>query len=202
MTISTPTNLAELRQVMRSTEQTTGMSVLEHGLQVARHFEDLRKHVLVGTPLQYEWNLPEWAYDAVLWDKLFPLPTVRRYQVYHDAGKPFCLTLDEDGRSHFPDHANVTAKLWRELTGEHDVANLMAMDMDIHLLKGDGVTAFAQRPEAATLLLTGLTEVHANAAMFGGIDSTSFKIKHKHLKRRGNAIVRELSKLSTIGEAA
>ena len=69
----------------------------------------------------------------------------------------------------------------------------MGMDMDIHLLKGDGVPEFAIRPEAATLLLTGLAEVHANAAMFGGIESTSFKMKFKHLKRRGNAISRHLT---------
>jgi hypothetical protein len=202
MTISTPTTLSGLRQVMRSTEQTPGMSVLEHGLQVARYFEDLRKHVLTGTPLKYEWKLPEWVYDTALWEALITLQTVRRYQIYHDAGKPFCREVDELGRAHFPDHARVTGALWESMTAEHTVANLMAMDMDVHLLKGEGVPSFAARPEAATLLLTGLAEVHANASMFGGIDSTSFKIKHKHLKRRGNAIVRELSKLSTIGEAA
>ncbi len=97
------------------------------------------------------------------------------------------------GKQHFPNHAAVTSSLWLSLTGEQDVARLMGMDMDIHLLKGDGVPEFAIRPEAATLLLTGLAEVHANAAMFGGIESTSFKMKFKHLKRRGNAISRHLT---------
>ena len=64
------------------------------------------------------------------------------------------------------------------------------MDMDIHLLKAVGVEEFASRPEAATLLLTGLAEVHSNAAMFGGISSTSFKIKWKQIDRRGKAIFR------------
>jgi hypothetical protein len=62
--------------------------------------------------------------------------------------------------------------------------------MDIHLLKAEGLAAFCERPEAASLLLTGLCEVHANGSMFGGIDSTSFKMKWKHIDRRGKQIAR------------
>jgi len=62
------------------------------------------------------------------------------------------------------------------------------MDMDIHLLKDVGVNDFAQKEEAATLLLTGLAEIHSNAEMFGGIESTSFKIKWKQINKRGKKI--------------
>ena len=51
----------------------------------------------------------------------------------------------------------------------------MAMDMDVHTLKSEGIEEFAQRPEAASLLLTGLCEIHSNAQMFGGMESTGFK---------------------------
>jgi len=64
------------------------------------------------------------------------------------------------------------------------------MDMDIHLLKADGIAEFAARPEAISLLLTGLAEIHANAAMFGGIESTSFKIKFKQISKRGKQIIK------------
>jgi hypothetical protein len=64
------------------------------------------------------------------------------------------------------------------------------MDMDIHLLKDVDVLEFSKRPEAMTLLLTGLSEIHSNCAMFGGIESTSFKIKWKHINKRGNAILK------------
>lgn len=67
------------------------------------------------------------------------------------------------------------------------------MDMDIHLLKADGVPEFTARPQAAALLLTGLAEVHANAAMFGGIESTSFKIKWKQIDKRGRQIINTLN---------
>lgn len=52
---------------------------------------------------------------------------------------------------------------------------------------------FAGRPHAVALLLTGLAEVHANASMFGGIESTSFKIKWKNLDKRGRAIAKAVS---------
>jgi hypothetical protein len=66
------------------------------------------------------------------------------------------------------------------------------MDMDVHLLKAEDIPEFAGRPQAAALLLTALAEIHANAAMFGGTESTSFKIKLKHLERRGKQIAQIL----------
>lgn len=186
------TSVRALRHAMRTCEQTSGLSVLAHGIQVARYFRDLKQHVLYQRPLQYEWKLPEWAYSPTLWQSVLPAATVNRYQVYHDCGKPFCQTVDEAGRAHFPDHARVSAEIWQSL-GQPDIeAQLMAHDMEIHLLKDEGVEAFCHSPLAATLLLTGLAEIHANASMFGGIDSVSFKMKHKHLCRRGKAITARL----------
>lgn len=181
-------DLLSLRKLMRETDQMQNLSVLDHGLQVARYFEDLRLHVLYQKPLQYEWRLPEWALSPVLWQALPPLKTLRNYHIYHDCGKPLCKTIDDNGRPHFPDHANVSADTWLALTGCEDEATLMRRDMEVHLLKGNQVESFCEQPFAATLLLTGLSELHANAAMFGGTDSTSFKIKFKQLNRRGKAI--------------
>lgn len=60
--------------------------------------------------------------------------------------------------------------------------------MDVHLLKAVDIPEFKARPQAIALLLTGLAEIHANASMFGGLESTSFKIKWKHLDKRGRQI--------------
>jgi hypothetical protein len=37
--------------------------------------------------------------------------------------------------------------------------------------------------------MAGLAEVYANSQMFGGTESTGFKIKMKHLERRGKRLV-------------
>jgi hypothetical protein len=52
------------------------------------------------------------------------------------------------------------------------------------------MASLAALPEAASLYLTAVAEVHANAPMFGGFESTSFKSKMKHLDRRGKALLR------------
>lgn len=196
-----PHSTAALRTLMRQTEQTAGMSVLQHGVLVARYFDDLRVHVLEGAPLTFHWRLPAWATSPLLWQQLMPLPVIRQYQIYHDAGKPICRQQDEHGRFHFPHHAAISAALWLRMTGDPTVSRLMAMDMELHTMSAADVTAFAKEPEAATLLLTALSEIHANASMFGGIDSDSFKMKFKHLDRRGKALL-NLLQTQHQGEAA
>jgi hypothetical protein len=42
--------------------------------------------------------------------------------------------------------------------------------------------------DAITLLIAALAEVHSNASLFGGIESTSFKIKWKTIDKRGRQI--------------
>lgn len=179
---------------MRSCKQMEGLSVLEHGESVARHYADLHAHLTQGAPLELEWRLPDWLESIgarrEIIRRLLPLETAQTYQVYHDCGKPYCLTFDDEGRRHFPNHAEVSYQTWRGIGGGEQVARLMRMDMDAHLLKGAGVPEFAARPESATLLLTALAEIHSNAVMFGGINSTSFKIKWKQLNRRGKAILK------------
>jgi hypothetical protein len=178
---------------MRNCEQMVGLSVLDHGLMVADYFNDLKMHVLHGAELRHQWRLPEWISDPRLWSRLPSPEILGNYHTFHDCGKPFCLVVDEDGRRHFPDHAAVSRQTWLSLEECPEVAELIGMDMDVHLLKDEGVAEFAKRPQAAALLLTALSEVHANASMFGGIDSTSFKIKWKHVDKRGKAILRQLN---------
>jgi hypothetical protein len=40
--------------------------------------------------------------------------------------------------------------------------------------------------DLSSLLITSLAEIHANAELFGGVDSVSFKSKYKQIDRRGN----------------
>jgi hypothetical protein len=182
-------NLTSIKSAMDACEQTPGLSVFQHGILVRDHFLDLHRHLSTGSPLEKAWRLPDWIGPDLL-DHLLPIETLARYQIWHDCGKPFCLQIDEEGRRHFPDHARASHDTWLAAGGDEQTARLILMDMDIHLLKAEGIEEFAARPEAISLLLTGLSEIHANASMFGGIESTSFKIKWKQIDRRGAQIAK------------
>lgn len=115
-----------------------------------------------------------------------------QYALFHDCGKPLCRTVDEQGRQHFPNHADVSYQTWIAAGGSEDIGQLIKMDMDIHCLKADGIEEFSKRPQALYLLLSGLAEIHSNAQMFGGIDSVSFKIKWKQIDKRGSQICKKI----------
>lgn len=186
------TNLAQLRAEMQACEQTAGLSVLAHGEMVWERYSELLAHLREGKPLAGEWRLPDWTEDPRILPGLLDDQTMELYQTYHDCGKPRCLVVDEDGRRHFPDHAHVSRQTWLDIGGAPDVAELIGLDMEVHLLKDAGVAEFAQRPQAIALLLTALCEIHANASMFGGIESVSFKMKWKQIDKRGRAALRRI----------
>lgn len=181
--------MERIRAAMTTCLQTPTQTVLEHGISVWDHFQQLHDHLTSGNALPYWWRVPQWAYTPGLLDIVMPLDVVEEYILNHDCSKPIVLQVDEDGRRHFPGHAKASEQVWLAVGGNPVAARLMGMDMDAHLLKADGIAEFAGCPEAATLLLTALAEVHSNAAMFGGVDSDGFKIKAKHLEKRGRQVV-------------
>src|SRR5258706_5225089 len=155
---------------MSSCEQTKGMSVLQHGQLVSEYYRDIMGHLRNGSPLKYQWRVPEWVYanKELILDHVYDDSTMARYHVHHDCGKPNCKTIDEEGKQHFPDHANVSYQIWSKLFPDDTiVASLIKSDMDIHCLKGEQVNEFSKRKDAVSLILTGLSEIHANASMFG-----------------------------------
>jgi len=130
---------------------------------------------------------------------------LKYYTILHDCGKPYCIEIDDEGRRHFPNHADVSADVYSQLFDKSDfskeitsqdgtVSHLIRHDMDIHLLKSDGVEEFCKNPYHITLLLVGLSELHSNSNMFGGLDSTSFKIKWKSINQRGKQIFKIIKK--------
>jgi hypothetical protein len=183
----------ELIQAMRSCEQMKGLSVLEHGESVRDHLFDLINHLRNGDPLKYDWVLPEWIHDKSILSDLPEDETLNLYTVFHDCGKPFCLEIDSEGKRHFPNHAEISYQTFTQFFDNETAADLIRRDMEIHLLKSDGVEEFCKKPHATTLLLTGLAEIHANSKMFGGTDSTSFMIKWKSINQRGKQIIKTIS---------
>ena len=179
---------------MRECFQFESMSILDHGVSVRDWYQDL-KRVVLGLEPSRSWKLPSWILSPLIrrFIETADDEVMELYQIYHDCGKPLCRTVDQEGRQHFPDHAIVSSRRWMECSdrspGAFQVGNLMLMDMDVHTLKACDVEEFARRPQALALLLTGLCELHSNAQMFGGIDSTGFKIKFKNIERFGARIV-------------
>ena len=176
---------------MKACPQTESQSVLEHGFSVKNYTMDLLDHLELGSPLRYEWKLPEWIYeekDHIL-QNLVGRNTLKTYTIMHDCGKPLCLHLDEEGKRHFPNHAEVSHQTFARFYDDQVAAQLILHDMDIHTLKSEGVDGFSKSLYAITHLIVGLAEIHSNAKMFGGIDSTSFKIKHKCISKRGKQII-------------
>lgn len=186
--------MGKLIEAMIDCPQTKNMNVFEHGVLVHEYFLDLYENLKNDKSLEKQWRLPSWYEDnkEFLLNGLLDFKILKTYQLYHDCGKPFCRVVDEDGKQHFPNHAFVSADVWYQITQDKEVSELMRMDMDIHLLKADSVEDFSTRKEAISLLLTGLSEIHANASMFGGIESTSFKIKAKQIEKRGKAIIKKI----------
>ena len=179
---------------MRECEQTKGQSVLDHGISVKNYLFDLLDHLRNGTPLKYEWKLPDWIYserDFIL-SNIVDDETLSLYTKFHDIGKPFCTEIDTEGKRHFPNHAQVSYEVFKSIFSNKTAAELILHDMDIHLLKAEGVEEFCKNPYAITLLISGLSEINSNAQMFGGIDSINFKIKIKNITQRGKQIIKFL----------
>jgi len=185
-----PMEIRQLITDMQACPQTEGQSVYEHGLSVREHTLQLIDLLRKGQTSP-NWILPSWIFphSKQLLGALMPQDIIDDYTIFHDCGKPYCKS---DGQRRFPNHAEASYHKWLELGGHLSAARLMRYDMMIHTMKATDLEAFASLPEAATLLIVGLAEIHANATMFGGLGSTSFKIKWRQIDRRGKAICKKL----------
>jgi hypothetical protein len=178
---------------MRACEQTAGQTILEHGLSVWSYLDELLRF-LNGEPLdETRWRVPKWLLEhrELLKSWTLPRELLREYAIYHDCGKPRCKETDAEGRVHFPDHAEVSYRTWLEIGGSPDVAFLIRNDMKMHTMNSEECASFLRETDprfSASLLLSALAEVHSNASLFGGIDSTSFKIKSKRIDQRGKQV--------------
>lgn len=193
----------QLNELMSKCEQALGHTILEHGLRTRDFFEELCNllerscNYLDGDyQPRHPWRLPRFLLD---WGDLFlaKLPddeTMHRYLTYHDCGKPFCLTFDEQGRRHFPNHAEVSYKTFIKHGGDFKAGELIRLDMTLHTTRGKELESFCrEHPLAPALYLAALAETHANAEpLFGGYESESFKIKCKRLEKAGKLICARL----------
>lgn len=195
-----PTSIEEMIQDMQACEQTEGFSVLQHGEAVRNNFLQLNNILLNSENEQYgHWRLPNcvWENRSSLFKNLHDNQTIHNYTTYHDCGKPYCLSIDDSGRRHFPNHALISYYVWKSLSDNDEVARLIRDDMIFHTCSAEILTEKLELGEwaikdAVTLYLAALSEIHANATMFGGLDSVNFKMKYKQLERRGKQMCKIL----------
>jgi hypothetical protein len=178
---------------MKQCEQFTGMSVYEHGILVSEWLSDLYENTHSQKPLRKQWRESKWIGNKLLIEKLLPFKILETYAKMHDAGKPYCRTVDDQGRQHFPNHAEVSKNVWNEVSEDTPesriVGDLIGMDMMAHTVRGEELQAFAKHPYAPSLLYTAFAEVHSNASWLNALDSDSFKIKIKQLDKVAKAIL-------------
>lgn len=160
---------------------------------------DIYSHLQFNTKLNYNWKLPNWLYDnkEFILNNLLPINTLTTYQIYHDIGKPYCKSyeLNDNTKYHFENHANISAQIYKSIDNNELICTLINRDMEIHLIKANQLEHFIGNSNldfniAISLLITGFTEIHANAEMFGSIESNSFKIKYKQIDSRGKQIIK------------
>lgn len=173
---------------MKSCEQAPGLSIYDHGLAVANRYRELYTLLASQTAHSaYEWHIPDDELTRLkkLRELALTPQQARIYQIFHDCGKPSTLSIDEQGRRHFPDHAEASAKLFALAAPEDkQTARLISKDMLCHMTKAANSDSLLQDPDFPTLMLTAWAELHANAAaLFGGFESDNFKIKRKQLMK-------------------
>ncbi len=198
----------QLQADMEGCEQTPGQSVLAHGKSVYKYLDHLNEMLLDLPPTNnLEWRLPDWfnEYREELEEEIYMSNITYWYAVFHDCGKPYCKVIDEDGKSHFPNHAEMSYQTWLKVNQDNSInlpeeeiriiGELILHDLDLHTMNAAQVDDLINKlsPEQIiTLLITALAEIHSNAAMFGGIESQSFKMKYKQIERRGKQICKKL----------
>jgi len=172
---------------MKETLQMEGLTVYEHGESVWEY----TKKIISGD--FDKMKLPLWFTEnhRFIVNNLHDIKDIKQYNIFHDCGKPFCLEIDEDGRRHFKDHAKVSKETWMKISDNQVVGDLIGYDMALHSDTADTIKSYDWDIKTAfTLMVTAFAEIHSNAEMFGGIESTSFKMKWKKLDRRGKMLLK------------
>lgn len=165
---------------MQACQQTAGLNVLQHGVLVSLAYSEMLKELRKGT---HQEEFLQGMFP-LLEPLLFEEELMSRYHVYHDCGKPFCQATEE---RKFPDHEARSFEQWSLIFPEDKiVANLMLNDMKFHA--GNNDAEFYSSELAPSLYLTSWAELEANSSMFGGHESTSYKIKRKRLIQQGKKL--------------
>ena len=184
---------------MVTTFQFESQDMLQHGFSVLDAFNKLKNLIENNDSSFEEITGLDLCQGNSLLQAISDSKAYNTYLIYHDCGKPDSLVVDEEGRSHYPDHANVSAdkfaKHGKGVIPEDSlnlIVRLIRKDMCFHSLKGDELKEFIKNDsDAPILLLAAWASLISNSDMFGGMETDSFKIKAKKLRKSGKWLFKE-----------
>lgn len=175
---------------MKETYQFENINMLDHGQMVSDSYLELIRSLRLNeeTILSINKEQLDW-----LLNNQYDSDTMKQYHIYHDCGKPYCRIINEEGKQQFPNHAEVSTKIYNQYFDNEIVSDLIQADMNFHILKGNDLELWINQNKdnkqfLASLYLTAWAELLANSTMFGGTETTSFKIKKKALIKAGNKL--------------
>ncbi len=169
----------------------TQLTIYQHGKDVSEHFECLTKF-LTSKEQTYHLPIPNWLIqhrDNILIKCIPHIEDIKNYLIYHDCGKPYCLSIDINGKRHFPNHTQISQKHFLKYSNNLFIAELIGKDMLCHTTKPKDFEMLIHEEHIEILLLSALAAIHSNSIMFGGFESDSFKIKFKNLEKLGCRIL-------------
>lgn len=181
---------------MSNTYQFENINMLDHGRMVHESY----KQLLSAIEKEDNIFLEQWlgnsflnkTFTNLLLGNQYSMEEMENYHIYHDCGKPSCKTMEGD-KQHFPDHAQKSGEIYSQYFDNSIINELIINDMAFHSLKGEQLTNWLiehkdNKKFLCSLYLTAWAEIIANSTMFGGNESTSFKIKKKCLISAGKKL--------------
>lgn len=175
---------------MKACYQFENINMLTHGKLVHQYYLEILNELktqsgLIKLPAIFSSNTSD------ILSHLYSLDIMKEYHYFHDCGKPFCETIDENNRKHFPNHAQISSEMYEKFFKHENskiIQYLIKQDMFFHASSMEEIESWLKTTDKTiiySLLLTSLAELYANSSMFGleGTQSTSFKIKYKKLDR-------------------
>lgn len=178
---------------MRNTYQFENIDMIKHGEMVYEQYQKLI-HAIENKNEQYFKDIGftfDWEFIENLYSYQYDIDTMKSYQIYHDCGKHLSKTTDENGKIHYPNHAQHSSDLYGEYFDNTVAQDLILKDLNFHTFKSEEMCEWLKNESPktlASLYLTALSEILANSSMFGGITSESFKIKRKRLIQHGKKL--------------
>lgn len=158
---------------MTNTYQFQNQNILQHGISVHNHYKSIITAIDINDFRKYK--IPDKLIKnwKVFKKKLYHIDVMKQYHIYHDCGKPLCRSVDENGRQHFPNHAEYSYNEYKKCFSDDIVASLIKDDMIFHSGSMGDIIEYITKFKSEgnhrflfSLWLTSLAEIYSNREMF------------------------------------